>query len=52
MALAHGVGDKTEQTYARSDLFEKRRKLMEMWSNYTIQSPYEPKKSNIIKLSA
>jgi len=30
MALAHGVGDKTEQAYARSDLFEKRRKLMEI----------------------
>lgn len=31
-ALAHGIKDKAEAAYARSDLFEKRRKLMEAWS--------------------
>jgi integrase len=31
-ALAHVVGDTTEQAYARSDVFEKRRKMMESWS--------------------
>lgn len=30
-ALAHGIKDKAEAAYARSDLFEKRRKLMEAW---------------------
>jgi hypothetical protein len=28
-ALAHRIGDKVEQAYARGDLFRKRRKLME-----------------------
>lgn len=34
MALAHAVGDAVEQAYARSDLFEKRRKLMNAWATY------------------
>jgi integrase len=33
-ALAHVVGDKTEAAYKRTDLFEKRRKLMEAWASY------------------
>lgn len=33
-ALAHAVGDATTQAYARSDLFEKRRALMETWERY------------------
>ena len=33
-ALAHAVGDATERAYARSDLFEKRRLLMQAWSDY------------------
>ena len=33
-ALAHVVGDKTEQAYRRSDALEKRRALMEAWANY------------------
>ncbi|MEM6623090.1 MAG: integrase arm-type DNA-binding domain-containing protein [Pseudomonadota bacterium] len=32
-ALAHGIKDKAEAAYARSDLFEKRRDLMEAWAN-------------------
>lgn len=31
-ALAHGIKDKAEAAYARSDLFDKRRDLMEAWS--------------------
>lgn len=31
-ALAHKTGDAVEQAYARSDLFEKRRKMMESWA--------------------
>jgi integrase len=31
MALAHTVGDATERAYRRSDLFEKRRELMDAW---------------------
>ena len=33
-ALAHAVRNKAEAAYARSDLFEKRRALMESWSEY------------------
>ena len=33
-ALAHVVKNKAEAAYARSDLFEKRRALMENWSEY------------------
>jgi hypothetical protein len=34
MALAHAVGDKVEAAYRRGDLFEKRRRLMQSWSDY------------------
>lgn len=34
-ALAHGIKDKAEAAYARSDLFDKRRKLMEAWASYS-----------------
>ena len=34
MALAHVEKDKTVAAYARSDLFERRRKLMEAWANF------------------
>ena len=37
MALAHAVGNAVERAYARSDLFEKRRKLMQKWSDYISQ---------------
>ena len=33
-ALAHVVKDKAEAAYARSDMFEKRRKMMESWAGY------------------
>ena len=33
-ALAHVVGNRTEVAYARSDLFERRRLLMDDWSAY------------------
>jgi integrase len=32
--LGHKMGDAAEQAYARSDLFEKRRKMMESWAGY------------------
>ena len=34
LALAHVNDDRTEATYRRSDLFEKRRELMEDWAMY------------------
>ena len=33
-ALAHNLGNSTEIAYARSDLFAKRRLLMEQWDNF------------------
>jgi integrase len=34
IALSHKVGDETEQAYARSDLFDKRRRLMNAWAAF------------------
>ena len=33
-ALAHSLGNSTEQAYARTDLFERRRGLMQRWADY------------------
>jgi integrase len=38
-ALAHNVGSDTERAYKRTDLFDKRRKLMEAWSKYCTTKP-------------
>ena len=34
MALAHRVGSDVERSYARSDLFDKRRALMDQWAQF------------------
>lgn len=47
MALAHAVGDKTEEAYRRGDLFEKRRQLMEMWADF-LATP--PAKGNVVEM--
>lgn len=39
MALAHAVGDKTEEAYRRGDLFEKRRELMALWAKFLATPP-------------
>ena len=44
-ALAHKTTNKVEAAYARSDLFEKRRKLMDAWASYLDDS-----KNNLISL--
>ena len=38
MALAHTVSDKVEAAYRRGDLYDKRRKLMEVWARYCAAS--------------
>jgi integrase len=38
-ALAHVVGSATESAYARSDLLERRRRLMAEWSKYCSTAP-------------
>ena len=35
-ALAHTLGSSTQQAYARSDLYERRRVLMQEWADYVI----------------
>jgi integrase len=39
VALAHRVGDATEQSYQRGDLLERRRELMEHWAAYVNGQP-------------
>ena len=39
-ALAHGIKDKAEAAYARSDLFDKRRALMEAWAKTIVRCDY------------
>ena len=40
-ALAHSIKDKAEAAYARSDLLEKRRPLMDAWGEQCARSPAE-----------
>lgn len=40
-ALAHKLKDKAEAAYARGDLFQKRRKLMQDWADYLASPPAE-----------
>ena len=35
-ALAHNLGNSTETAYARSDLFDRRRELMEAWAAFVV----------------
>lgn len=39
LALAHVNGDRVEAAYRRSDLFERRRTLMQQWSDYIATHP-------------
>jgi integrase len=41
-ALAHVIGDKVEQAYRRSDMFEKRRRLMQQWTTFCTAAPTRP----------
>jgi integrase len=40
-SLAHQVGDDTERAYARSDILERRRILMEEWASYAFSKVVE-----------
>ena len=37
-ALAHAIGNATEQAYLRGDQLEKRRRLMDAWAGYLARS--------------
>ena len=49
IALAHKVGSKTEEAYRRTDLFQKRRQLMDAWEQYCAEPVGG---DNVIKLPA
>jgi integrase len=36
-ALSHAIGNEVERAYARSDLFERRRTLMEEWGRFALE---------------
>lgn len=38
-ALAHSLRDKTEAAYNRTDLFERRRELMDAWTRFATAKP-------------
>ena len=45
-ALAHKVGNEVERAYRRADALEKRRKLMQAWSDYCSK----PQAGNVVNL--
>lgn len=47
VALAHVKGDATEAAYWRSDVLERRRRMMDDWARFIAQ---EPEKGNIVPL--
>lgn len=46
-ALAHLTGDTVERAYARSDVFEKRRKMMDAWAAFLA----ERRKDNVVRIA-
>ena len=50
MALAHTVSDKTVAAYNRSDLFDRRRRLMQQWATFCIAPPVQERQSNVAAL--
>jgi len=50
-ALAHSIGNKVERAYHRTDLFEKRRRLMADWAEYCGTVP-APDVENVVPLRA
>ncbi len=49
-AMAHRVGDKTEAAYLRSDAFQKRVKLMDLWARYCTAPPVST--SNVVLIES
>ena len=45
-ALAHNVGNSTEEAYMRSDLFDQRRALMDRWAEYVAGRVVSEEESN------
>jgi integrase len=50
VALAHAIGNQTEAAYARGDLLEKRRKVMQQWARHCASPAAAPDGTNVIAL--
>jgi len=50
MALAHTVSDKTVAAYNRSDLFERRRRLMQQWATFCTTAPTQATATNVASI--
>ena len=50
MALAHTISDKTVAAYNRSDLFERRRRLMQQWATLCTTTPAQESPSKVAAL--
>ncbi|MGY3279397.1 tyrosine-type recombinase/integrase [Bradyrhizobium sp. S3.7.6] len=50
VALAHDIGDATEQAYARTDLIEKRRRIMEQWATHCATPTATAGRSKVVAL--
>jgi hypothetical protein len=44
LALAHAIGSAVEMAYQRSDLFERRRALMQQWGEWCMGVKKQPHK--------
>ena len=51
MALAHAVTNAVEAAYRRGDLLERRRSLMQAWSEYCLQ-PITARTVNRLRMGA
>jgi len=49
-ALAHVIGDETEEAYAHGDFFEKRRRLMDDWAKFCSMPYVESEGGNVVAL--
>jgi integrase len=49
-ALAHAIGSKVEAAYRRTDLFDKRRKLMAAWATYCTTPPAKATAGKVVSL--
>jgi integrase len=50
MCLAHSIGSEVEKAYRRTDLFNKRRALMEQWATFVSTAPKAAQKADVVPL--
>jgi integrase len=49
-ALAHAVGNATERSYQRGDMFERRRRLMNDWAKFATRAPVKTAGESVIAI--